>query len=287
MDYINSIMEKYPPFKTKEEEDEMINNYLKKNDVQGMRNELVLRNVGLIRKYSKPWNTLYTKDECASFGIEGLVRAANTFDPKVGVRFSTYAGFGIRTALRRKKETIRSRIDEKSLSMDYELKSTSKESISGIIDSKVRDEYRVIKPTSYYVGKKDTINFVFGLLKDIGCAEREISVFRKIIVDGTSLNSIAQEQHLSRERVRQIYEKTCIKLRINLGRVSKKILNRPTPNVKDFEQRKTYQVFKDGHVVDKSFSYGVDWDGYYDSVKYSYNNCFLKLREIIKDGIVS
>lgn len=289
MDYINSIMEKYPPFKTKEEEDEMINNYLKKNDVQGMRNELVLRNVGIIRKYSKSWNTLYTKDECASFGIEGLVKAANTFDTKVGVRFSTYAGFAIRTILRRKKDTIRNSIDERSVSLDaeYELKHSEKGSIADIIDSKVRDEFRVVKPTKYYVGAKDTVEYVFRLLKGCGCSEREISVFHSVIVDGTPLSNVAKELHLSRERVRQLYEKVCSKLRMNIGKLQKAILNKDNPSIKDFEHRKSYHVFKDGRVVTKTLTCGVDWESYYDSVKYSQCNCFLKLRDIIRDGIIS
>lgn len=289
MDYISDIMKKYPPFKTKEEEDEMIKNYLKKNDVQGMRNELVLRNVGLIRKYSKLWNTLYTKDECASFGIEGLVKAANTFDTKVGVRFSTYAGFAIRTILRRKKDTVRNKIDERCVSLDaeYRIKNSEKETIADIIDGNVRDEFRVVKPTKYYVGANDTTEFIFRLLKGCGCSERDMSVFRNVVVDGTPLEHIGRELHISRERVRQIYEKTCRKLRGNIGKMQKAILNKDNPTIKDFEHRKSYQFFKDGRVVSKSVVCGVDWNAYYDSIKYSQVNCFIKLRDIIRDGIVS
>lgn len=265
----------------------MIRNYLKKNDIDGMRNELVLRNVGLIRTYSKQWNTLYTRDECASFGIEGLMTAAKTFDPKVGVRFATYASYAIRSCLRRRKETIMNDIDKRSISLDmtYVNQDHKDSSFTDIVDSKVRDEYRVVKPTRCHIGKGDTVSFVMRLIRDIGCSEREIRMFYQVVVCGKTMEEVGQSEGVSRERVRQIISRVCGKLRKNIGKVSDKLTHRVTPNMEDFTTTKTYSTLRNGRVVSVTQKTGIKWNEYYDSIRQSNYNCMKALKEIIRDGI--
>ncbi len=68
---------------------------------QAARNRLVLANLGLVviiaRKYQGHGLAL---DDLVGEGNLGLIRAAEHFDPEYGTRFSTYAGYWVRQAMR-------------------------------------------------------------------------------------------------------------------------------------------------------------------------------------------
>jgi len=68
---------------------------------QAARNRLVLANLGLVitiaRKYQGHGLAL---DDLVGEGNLGLIRAAGDFDPDYGTRFSTYAGYWVRQAIR-------------------------------------------------------------------------------------------------------------------------------------------------------------------------------------------
>jgi RNA polymerase primary sigma factor len=67
---------------------------------QEARDEMVRRNLGLVVKFAhgfmRPGRSLM---DLISEGNLGLIRAAESFDPTHGVRFSTYAAFWIRQAI--------------------------------------------------------------------------------------------------------------------------------------------------------------------------------------------
>ncbi len=68
---------------------------------QAARNRLVLANLGLVitiaRKYQGHGLAL---DDLIGEGNLGLIRAAENFDPEFGTRFSTYAGYWVKQAIR-------------------------------------------------------------------------------------------------------------------------------------------------------------------------------------------
>ncbi len=68
---------------------------------QAARNRLVLANLGLVitiaRKFQGHGLAL---DDLIGEGNLGLIRAAEDFDPDMGTRFSTYAGYWVRQAIR-------------------------------------------------------------------------------------------------------------------------------------------------------------------------------------------
>jgi RNA polymerase primary sigma factor len=68
---------------------------------QAARNRLVLANLGLVitiaRKFQGHGLAL---DDLVGEGNLGLIRAAQDFDPDFGTRFSTYAGYWVRQAIR-------------------------------------------------------------------------------------------------------------------------------------------------------------------------------------------
>lgn len=63
---------------------------------------LVLHNIRLVASLAQPWlNRGVDEDDLICEGVVGLQIAANRFDPSLGKRFSTYAGYWINDSLRR------------------------------------------------------------------------------------------------------------------------------------------------------------------------------------------
>lgn len=65
--------------------------------------EFILLHRRLARQYSRFLHTVFNldDDEAEQIGIRGLIRAAQLFDPRLGIRFSPYAGLWIRQACQR------------------------------------------------------------------------------------------------------------------------------------------------------------------------------------------
>jgi RNA polymerase sporulation-specific sigma factor len=79
----------YPPM-TAEEEQNAIKSL--SNDKVKLRNTLILHNVGLVQKVvSKVCLNKSKFTDYMSYGIEGLVKASNSYDKKYTIKFSTYA----------------------------------------------------------------------------------------------------------------------------------------------------------------------------------------------------
>jgi len=287
MTYIKSIAEKYPPFKTAEEEQAMIKSYLDKNDEKGMKDELVLRNVGLIPTYGKCWLGLYTYDEMVSYGIEGLIRAARSFNPNKGYRFSTYAGKAIRTWLQRNKKEIRNKMDERTVSYDQLIEEDDSDSsaLSNILDAKIPEELRVIKSTEKTLGKDDVYTLIDkiaevgewkGRLKEIVCD--------KYINDMTP-TEIGKKYNISRTRVDQIINRALFKFRRNMGDCGKMFgLKKPTfddfKNVVEIDK----QVIENGKLVQKKEKIygGYDWNKYTVAINDYNAECHKRLYDLFK-----
>ena len=65
------------------------------------RNQLVQANLGLVHRVARQYvNRGLTFDDLVGEGNLGLIRAAQEYDPSLGTRFSTYANYWIRDAIR-------------------------------------------------------------------------------------------------------------------------------------------------------------------------------------------
>lgn len=116
--YYRDIVDSWPPF-TREEEMAFRKKMLAEGRIKEMKDELVLRNAGLIAVYGGRWRWLYPAEDAVSIGITGLYEAADTFDfDRTDVRFSSYAGWYLRKAFNYRKDDYRNRVDENSVSWD-------------------------------------------------------------------------------------------------------------------------------------------------------------------------
>ena len=65
------------------------------------RNRVVQQNLGLVHRVARQFmNRGLTIDDLVGEGTLGLIRAAEEYDPSVGTRFSTYANYWIKEAIR-------------------------------------------------------------------------------------------------------------------------------------------------------------------------------------------
>lgn len=82
-------LSKYPPL-SREAELETARRALEGN--REARSDLIMRNVRLVVKLSAPYQGRGIEaDDLISIGSIGLIKAADTFNPEAGFRFSTYA----------------------------------------------------------------------------------------------------------------------------------------------------------------------------------------------------
>lgn len=70
------------------------------------RNQIVEKNLSLVRKYAKRYANIinqkeFSEDDLVDYGVLGLIKAIDRFDPDRGFQFSTYATFWIRQSITR------------------------------------------------------------------------------------------------------------------------------------------------------------------------------------------
>ncbi len=207
MRYLQSIAEKYPPFKTKEEERKMIESHLKRNDLDGLRDELVLRNVGLVSTIGKSWSDFYDPDELASYGIEGLTRAASSFDYKCGTKFSTYAAFAIRSYLRNHKKDKRNHVDERCVSLDKMLEDDEgRTRVADFLEERIPEECRTVKSGVKRMASDEAVKMCKRVIGRSAGSKRDFDIFCEIVLGGETHSDVAKRHGISRERARQVVD---------------------------------------------------------------------------------
>ncbi len=76
-----------------------------------VRNQIVAANVRLSANYAKRLKTSLEFDELVSFGVEGLIKAAERFEVERGLRYATFAQWWVRSCINRgvqeHKSTVR------------------------------------------------------------------------------------------------------------------------------------------------------------------------------------
>lgn len=69
------------------------------------RNQIVEKNLSLVRKYAKKYADInqkeFSEDDLVDYGVLGLIKAIDRFDPDRGYQFSTYATWWIRQSITR------------------------------------------------------------------------------------------------------------------------------------------------------------------------------------------
>ena len=95
---LHAVQHEYPPL-TVDEEKALCEKYA--DDLDGLRERLVLHNVGFAVAYVRKYNER-TEDQEDMWmrGLQGLSRAAQDYDPSQGVRFCSFAGRYIQCAMR-------------------------------------------------------------------------------------------------------------------------------------------------------------------------------------------
>lgn len=247
--YINLIMKKYPPL-TKQEEEDMIKEYTAKNDLEGLKQQLVLRNVGIIGKIGKNWNKFYTSDEIVSYGIEGLMKATNSFNYNKKYRFNTYAWKAVIQSLNRHRKDIRSKIDNLSISFDNDSLKLPRDykgefvNFRDKLESKILDEVKNIKQPIEHLMKEEGTSITYRILKLVDLTPGEKDVFQWCFIDGKKMCLYKYHKKITRQRISKLYMTACRKIRhFILGDNFGKLVNLEPPQIEDY------------NIEDKSYRY--------------------------------
>lgn len=147
--YYQEILDEHPPF-TPEEETEFRERMLREGRIKELKDELVLRNVGLVSIHGKSWVWLYSPDDAVSIGITGLYEAADAFDfARKDVRFATFAGWYLMKVFHRNKKAVRNDVDEASLRYDRPIEGDDglegAVSLGEFLQDLIPPEYLVVK----------------------------------------------------------------------------------------------------------------------------------------------
>lgn len=214
-DTINNIMVDYPPL-TFDEERDMINNYMAKNDRAGLNERLILHNVGMIYRSAKGWLKIYEEDDFYSFGLEALRIAAEKFDISRNIKFATFAAFPIKTTMRNHINDYFNNVTLNSISIDAPInssKSDNDESVIGdIITTSVKDEF---SPKNFIdeIDSRHNISHLMRFFKSIRLTKKEIDCLFRVYVNSETIMSISNKYGCSRTRIQQIINKAMYKIR--------------------------------------------------------------------------
>lgn len=213
-DTINDIMVKYPPL-TFDEEREMINKYMSKNDRAGLNEKLILHNVGMIHRSAKNWLKIYEEDDFYSFGLDALRKAAEKFDISRNIKFATFAAFPIKTTMRNHIKDYFDNVTLNSVSMDAPLisgKNDDDSLIGDIITTSVKEEF---SPKLFIeeIDAHQRIIYLKKIFKSIRLTDKEIDCLFRVYVNSETMQSISIIYGCSRARVQQIVSEALYKVR--------------------------------------------------------------------------
>lgn len=189
------------------------------------KQELILSNIRLVMMIAKKYTS--DPDEYEDFvseGLIGLMTAAEKYKWRAGCSFSTYAGFWIRSAIKRSMETVRETIRVPSTYMkkhsDYvrvtrslEDRSLDEEKNTSFGDN-IKDD-SVLTPEEDLF-RKEEIKRVRSALRLLSPRERNI-ICRNTGAgksgEEESLSNIGKTYGISKERIRQLRNTASYKIR--------------------------------------------------------------------------
>jgi RNA polymerase sigma factor (sigma-70 family) len=171
------------------------------------RNELVVSHFPLVNKIAKQYRRSGVEwDDLLSEGRLGLFRAAETFDPHRGARFSTYASWWVKASIseyvERSKSVVRqayrSTETDKSLNEPVFKDSEETQRIDLIVDEHQVDPWERIATERNATELKELA------LAPLNERERLVFEARHLADEPQTLNQIGEQIGVSRERARQI-----------------------------------------------------------------------------------
>ena len=175
---------------------------------------LVETNLPLVLHIAKRYKGPLPLEDRIQEGVTGLIRAAERFEPEKGVRFGTYAAWWIRQAISRAIAN-QSREIRIPVQLHVRLRRLEKES----------------EHLGRKLGRRPTLD---EMSKEVGLPRKKLSAYTRIAKtpisiareryvigkrfglfgeEASTLNSIAKELGLSRERVRQIVKNALRKIK--------------------------------------------------------------------------
>lgn len=199
----------FPPPLTPERERECFRLFKENGDMDA-RAELIEHNLRLVahivRKYSNPQN----QDDLISIGTIGLIKAVDSFDPKLGARFATYAGKCLQNEILMHFRSQKKLSAEVSLSETIDLDKDGnpltwgdliavEDTIADDLDLRVRSEaaLRVIRD-ELTPRERKIIVMRYGLSGDAGLTQREtadrLGISRSYVsrIEGAALKKLAE-----------------------------------------------------------------------------------------------
>ena len=179
------------------------------------RDRLILCNIGIATTEALKWTGHYVLfDDLMQYGLEGLCRAADTYRPATGNRFSTYAHWWVRAFIQRnvalKESTLRrgSQYAKRGLAA-IRIETTSIDDVAEPLSGTASpEEDSVRRGQRVEIGRR---LWRMGL----DARERDIVESRLMAEDPQTYGEIGLRHGVCRERIRQIE----IRLRERLQRV--------------------------------------------------------------------
>ena len=206
--YMNSL-KKFKPL-TKQEEHDLIDSYRKHNDIAA-RNKLITANLKYACKIASEYRGKgLSFNDLISEANDGLMHAIDVFDNTRDIKFYSYAKWWV-------IQRIQAAIDEKfknlceDLPQPYEAQTLDEDDI--VINEQVTDNLFIDEVFNYErIDKKEMISILLNVLND---REREIvKMYYGIDYnENYNLEEIGKYFGLTKERIRQIIEKSFLKLR--------------------------------------------------------------------------
>ena len=227
---------KNAPLLSEEKEYELIRKYQDEDESDDVRREalgeLLYSYARLAYRFaSRQTNNEAQRDDFAQNGIEGLMIAADKFDTSKGFRFSTYAQWWVRTKINNNAPLTLSVVDMPTRTFSEARAAKDKENVddkaynavhhtkyldaplgesdeTGTVgdkepsDDPTPEEMAIIASDANYVKK-----VVGDALEMLPERERIIIQKRRLSGEEATLESLAQELNITRERVRQLEQR--------------------------------------------------------------------------------
>ena len=158
---------------------------------QSQRDQLVVNNIGLVAMIAKKLNRGPVTDDQIQEGMVGLIRAADTFDPERGCKFSSYACRCIWSAM------VRAHINSKR-------KSVRSSGMDPVELASVLVDHQAVQPldaVDQTERRQISRNLIAKALNHMREDDR-VAVYAKY-ARGETLSEIGERWGVSKERIRQ------------------------------------------------------------------------------------
>ena len=182
---LSKLKKEYPP-QTKEEERDMIDEYMERGDREGLNWALVNHNVGLLIRFINRHAAYENPEDLCSAGIESLHKIAEEFDLDRDTKFSTFATIRLPNEFRNYFNDYSIKVVNKSERLD----APTQGSIDGE-DGSVGDFiYRSAENKSSFENKdlenpKEVIDNLFDMAK---LSQVQTEAIKKFYLSGTTNN---------------------------------------------------------------------------------------------------